>query len=711
MAVATVCAQGAFAASVTAPEAGVDYYIQNAANQDVYLTYNTTNVVLNVASEAKYQRVQFVAVPDTTGIYHIRLADGMYLTTDGKWSTIMSNDAADPNTQVTIEAAGDNVKIKFVGTGKFLGSDDAADGKGIYTDKDGKEAKFQWVINAAPLISVPNAEKMYRIYNVKSGEYIMADGNYTRVAYANNNKQIFQLAAVDGKEATYTIKDDGENYLGADNSWNSVAISDASDVYAQWAISADVDHIYFKNQGAKSDSKTHSYLGCDSNNAGVWTDKNAADNVYTQFRIQEAIKGEPEIVFDPEAKNLLLNGDFQAPGWTPGTDVTDIPSWASYVSDNTENRDWIGNVSLTVDEADSDVALNMSIGSGCTWWGGYIGVEQEVELIAGKEYVLAFDYMFNNSKQASWHVRVVGSETLLDKGGNAVKTEMTQSLNKFTADTAKVKIQLYISNDFNQAAGATRTFTVDNVVLYDPNAEPENPDDPTLEMVDVNALSEIIGMDEGQPFTMKPTLLITHTATMYDEEADSTINVAYVYDDKTFGLILSGKAIGENQKNIVDGWQGVVAEDASMVPTSDLMIVDGHLELPTPTVLENGNFANVYPHQYVKLELVEFAESTTAEADEFTGKVGDKEITFFNLFKVAAQEAGVYSVVGYAEPNGTGYDIYPVEFEKQDGISSIETENAPVVYYNLQGLKVDAPAAGDIVIKVQGNTITKVVIR
>jgi hypothetical protein len=43
------------------------------------------------------------------------------------------------------------------------------------------------------------------------------------------------------------------------------------------------------------------------------------------------------------------------------------------------------------------------------------------------------------------------------------------------------------------------------------------------------------------------------------------------------------------------------------------------------------------------------------------------------------------------------------------GIESIEAdENAPAVYYNLQGIKVANPSEG-IFIKVQGNKVTKVV--
>jgi len=38
-------------------------------------------------------------------------------------------------------------------------------------------------------------------------------------------------------------------------------------------------------------------------------------------------------------------------------------------------------------------------------------------------------------------------------------------------------------------------------------------------------------------------------------------------------------------------------------------------------------------------------------------------------------------------------------------------ENAPVEYFNLQGMKVNNPAAGQLVIRRQGNKVNKMIIR
>ena len=53
---------------------------------------------------------------------------------------------------------------------------------------------------------------------------------------------------------------------------------------------------------------------------------------------------------------------------------------------------------------------------------------------------------------------------------------------------------------------------------------------------------------------------------------------------------------------------------------------------------------------------------------------------------------------------------------KEGGSSAIENvidndDNAPVEYYNLQGVRINEPAAGQVVIRRQGSKVSKVVVR
>ncbi len=53
---------------------------------------------------------------------------------------------------------------------------------------------------------------------------------------------------------------------------------------------------------------------------------------------------------------------------------------------------------------------------------------------------------------------------------------------------------------------------------------------------------------------------------------------------------------------------------------------------------------------------------------------------------------------------------YDPEWTNNDGISTIAVENAPAVYFNLNGVQVANPANG-LFIKKQGNVVTKVIVK
>ena len=83
-----------------------------------------------------------------------------------------------------------------------------------------------------------------------------------------------------------------------------------------------------------------------------------------------------------------------------------------------------------------------------------------------------------------------------------------------------------------------------------------------------------------------------------------------------------------------------------------------------------------------------------------------KEAAYILTFK-AANGVGVYVV---AEE---GFDMDSAHEEENGGVSDIVTDNsnAPVEYFNLMGVRVNNPAAGQLVIKRQGTEVTKVLVK
>ena len=126
-------------------------------------------------------------------------------------------------------------------------------------------------------------------------------------------------------------------------------------------------------------------------------------------------------------------------------------------------------------------------------------------------------------------------------------------------------------------------------------------------------------------------------------------------------------------------------------------------------------------NRVVVLKNVKF-EAATASGEtktNFNGTVGDVTYTFRNNFAdVASVEAGVYNVklaVSYYvdKNNNETLQLYPIEYTAitETGIDGvIVDENAPVEYYNLQGVRVANPENG-LYIRRQGNKATKVLVK
>lgn len=87
----------------------------------------------------------------------------------------------------------------------------------------------------------------------------------------------------------------------------------------------------------------------------------------------------------------------------------------------------------------------------------------------------------------------------------------------------------------------------------------------------------------------------------------------------------------------------------------------------------------------------------TYDADSKTLNIGDGVVTEVTL-----------------TPGATlGFNTITYNFTKSDGVNDIiaEDADAPAVYYNMQGVRVANPAAGNLYIKVQGSKATKVLVK
>lgn len=125
---------------------------------------------------------------------------------------------------------------------------------------------------------------------------------------------------------------------------------------------------------------------------------------------------------------------------------------------------------------------------------------------------------------------------------------------------------------------------------------------------------------------------------------------------------------------------------------------------PAPAMVEGTDF--YAPAQYVGLYVdYDLAWMGEQGADAIEGEVLEDGKVYdipAMCYAVPAAEAIIYDYQDVKVTRGNNSAI--------DNINADNT-NAPVEYYNLQGMKVNAPAAGQIVIRRQGTEATKILVK
>ena len=168
------------------------------------------------------------------------------------------------------------------------------------------------------------------------------------------------------------------------------------------------------------------------------------------------------------------------------------------------------------------------------------------------------------------------------------------------------------------------------------------------------------------------------------------------------------------------GWEGQYAPYSGLDEIKPVGTMPAASGTTTFVPAEVTSVSKADMNRVLVLKNVKFdaATATGATKVNFDGTVGDVTYTFRNNFAdVASVEAGVYdvklAVSYYVKNNNETLQLYPIEYTAVtptgiDGV--IVDENAPVEYYNLQGVRVANPENG-LYIRRQGNKATKVLVK
>ncbi|MBO4942135.1 MAG: hypothetical protein J6C95_01755 [Muribaculaceae bacterium] len=209
------------------------------------------------------------------------------------------------------------------------------------------------------------------------------------------------------------------------------------------------------------------------------------------------------------------------------------------------------------------------------------------------------------------------------------------------------------------------------------------------------------------------------------------LTVAYVngtYNYATTGTewtLVYGYDLGLKVGDVIPaGWEGTYSPFSGLPEIAPVKLPEITETGKTVTFAEATDVTLDMINQVVVLKGVKFDAATIGADDaktEFTGTIGESSIKFLNKFKTASVEKGTYNVTcavsyyvkGATEAtDATGLQVFPIAYEAvSTGIDNIEAaDNAPVEYFNLQGVRVANPENG-LYIRRQGNKVTKVIVK
>lgn len=165
--------QGAIAAPVL-PEAGKFYKVKHSTG--LYLTRD--GGAFKIAAEDAENDGQYFRFddPDSDQAYSLRTDNGMYLSSDGKWTACLLSNPNYKMAEFNVAVEGENVVLKCFGMNEqknCLGTDDTEAGSLVYTDKKGDDAKHQWTLVAVTGYEAPSlavGEDKYPEYQLPEGD-------------------------------------------------------------------------------------------------------------------------------------------------------------------------------------------------------------------------------------------------------------------------------------------------------------------------------------------------------------------------------------------------------------------------------------------------------------------------------------------------------------------------------------------------------------
>lgn len=295
-------------------------------------------------------------------------------------------------------------------------------------------------------------------------------------------------------------------------------------------------------------------------------------------------------------------------------------------------------------------------------------------------------------------VAITATET---KYGNAQTVEnWTQ---KWDAENLTLTMSAETAANSIMMSATENQFRICKIVVSD--TEITTKPDPKPETVKVTSVKETIAQADKTPVVV-----------------DFKLTVGFVNRSNIFAVDAAGDFIqvyGSNTYKVGDvipaGWEANYTLYNSATPE---LMPNGSLPAATegtfePKEVAAADITTALVNSVVLVKNVVFDAATPASKTNFTGKVGETELSFRNNYELASVEAGTYDVTIVVTIFNNAPSLYVVNYtpSQSSAITDITAdENAPVEYFNLQGIRVANPENG-LYIRRQGSNVSKVLIR
>lgn len=296
------------------------------------------------------------------------------------------------------------------------------------------------------------------------------------------------------------------------------------------------------------------------------------------------------------------------------------------------------------------------------------------------------------------YVVITATET---KYGNAQTVEgWTQDWN---ADALTLSLSSETAANSVTMTASANQFRIVKIVVSD--TEITTPPAPKPETVKVSSVKEAISQADNTNVTV-----------------DFKLTVGFVNRSNIFAVDAAGDFIqiyGSNSYKTGDvipaGWEAKYTLYSGATPE---LMPNGKLPEASegtfePKEVAAADITTALVNSVVLVKNVVFDAATPAAKENFNGKVGDKQLSFRNNYTLPSVEAGTYDVTIVVTVYKGEPSLYVVNYtpSSSSSISDIAIDgNAPVEYFNLQGIRVDNPENG-LFIRRQGNKVTKVLVK